>query len=116
MVEWTGKPAYQQLADELRSRIAKDEFAKTGKLPSLADIQEEHRVTATVARAAIRQLATEGLVVSHQGKGAFLTPDSPERAKEGDPVGALAELREQVAQLREEVTGLRERVTELEGR
>ncbi|MFI5803069.1 GntR family transcriptional regulator [Streptomyces sp. NPDC051561] len=115
MVEWTGeKPAYQQVADELRRRIAKDEFAKDGKLPSLAEIQGTYTASVTVARAAIRQLRDEGLVVSHQGKGAFLTADSAESAKLSDTAGAVAELKGQVAELRSEVGQLRERVAELE--
>ncbi|MGI5469644.1 winged helix-turn-helix domain-containing protein [Streptomyces sp. CA-132043] len=116
MVEWTGRPAYQQVAEELRRRIAADEFAKTGKLPSLSEIQETYGVTPTVARAAIRQLATDGLVVSHQGKGAFLTSDSTDRAKDADFAGTIAELREELAQLHGEVSSLRERVAELEGK
>ncbi|MFI2347153.1 winged helix-turn-helix domain-containing protein [Streptomyces sp. NPDC019443] len=114
MVEWTGKPAYQQVAEELRRRIAADEFTESGKLPSLAELQEAYGVTATVARDAIRQLKTDGLAVSHQGKGAFLTQDSAEAAKLASPEGAIAELRDEVAKLRREVGELRERLTALE--
>ncbi|MGH4027831.1 winged helix-turn-helix domain-containing protein [Actinomycetota bacterium Odt1-20B] len=116
MVEWTGKPAYQQVAETLRARIAKNEFAKTGKLPSLTELQEEYEITVTVARAAVRQLASDGLVVSHQGKGAFLTADSVDAAKSADPARAIAELRDEVGQLRNAVDELRERMADLEGK
>ncbi|MEV7830849.1 winged helix-turn-helix domain-containing protein [Streptomyces subrutilus] len=116
MVEWTGKPAYQQVAEQLRGRIAAGEFAETGKLPSLADLQAAYGVTVTVARDAIRQLKTDGLVVSHQGKGAFLTAAASDAAKLASPESAIAELRDQVARLQGEVVELRERVTELEGK
>lgn len=116
MVEWTGVPAYQQVAEELRKRIASNEFAATGKLPSLAALQETYGVTVTVARDAIRKLKTDGLAVSHQGKGAFLTSGSTDRARQAGPEGAIAELRDEVAQLRLEVGELRERVAVLEGR
>ncbi|MFF6940772.1 GntR family transcriptional regulator [Streptomyces lavendulae] len=115
MVEWTGKPAYQQVADQLRGRIAAGEFTASGKLPSLAELQQTYGVTATVARDAIRQLRTDGLAVSHQGKGAFLTADSVEAAKLADPAGAITELREEVAGLKAEVAELRERLSALEG-
>ncbi|MEU8677317.1 GntR family transcriptional regulator [Streptomyces sp. NPDC048560] len=116
MVEWTGKPAYQQVADDLRRRIAAGEFvADGGKLPSLAEMQATYGVTVTVARAAIAQLKSDGLAVSHQGKGAFLTADAASVAKSADPGGAVAELRDEVAQLRSEVGELRERVAALEG-
>ncbi|KJY36254.1 hypothetical protein VR44_08270 [Streptomyces katrae] len=114
MVEWTGKPAYQQVAEQLRGRIAAGEFAESGKLPSLADLQATYGVTVTVARDAIRQLKTDGLVVSHQGKGAFLTAAASDSARLVGPEVAIAELREQVARLQSEVVELRERVVELE--
>lgn len=114
MVEWTGKPAYQQVAEQLRGRIAAGEFAESGKLPSLADLQVMYGVTVTVARDAIRQLKTDGLVVSHQGKGAFLTAAASDNARLVGPEAAIAELREQVARLQSEVVELRERVVELE--
>ncbi|MFD9631694.1 GntR family transcriptional regulator [Streptomyces violascens] len=116
MVEWTGKPAYQQVAEDLRRRIAADEFTKTGgKLPSLAKLQDHYAVTPTVARDAIRQLKADGLAVSHQGKGAFLTPDSVAAAKLADPSAAVAELRDELHKLRTEVGELRQRVASLEG-
>ena len=115
MVEWTGKPAYQQVAEDLRRRIAAGEFAASGKLPSLSELQTTYGITVTVARDAIRQLRTDGLAVSHQGKGAFLTQDAAAAAKLADPISAIAELQEAVAKLRSEVGDLRERVAALEG-
>ncbi|NUS81017.1 MAG: winged helix-turn-helix transcriptional regulator [Streptomyces sp.] len=116
MVEWTGdRFAYQQVADDLRRRIAAGEFKKTGQLPSLAQLQKTYDVTVTVARAAIRQLTTDGLAVSHQGKGAFLTPDAGRVAQAADPLEAVAALRKEVENLRSEVGELRHRVAALEG-
>lgn len=117
MVEWTGKQfAYQQVADHLRRRIADGEFADSGQLPSFGDLQKAYGVTVTVARTAINQLKADGLVVSHQGKGVFLTPDAGRSAAQlADPVGTLAELRDEVDRLRTEVGELRQRVTTLEG-
>ncbi|MFG3145314.1 GntR family transcriptional regulator [Streptomyces sp. NPDC048243] len=117
MVEWTGKQfAYQQVADDLRRRIADGEYADTGRLPSYGDLQTAYGVTVTVARSAINQLKAEGLVVSHQGKGVFLTAGADRSAAQlADPVGTVAELREEVDKLRTEVGELRQRVAALEG-
>ncbi|MGW7464271.1 GntR family transcriptional regulator [Streptomyces xantholiticus] len=116
MVEWTGKFAYQQVADDLRRRIANGEFAETGQLPSYGDLQKAYEITVTVARTAINQLKTDRLVVSHQGKGVFLTPDAGRTAAQlADPVEAVTELRKEVEQLRSEVGELRQRVATLEG-
>ncbi|MFB7643575.1 GntR family transcriptional regulator [Streptomyces sp. NPDC056084] len=116
MVEWTGKQfAYQQVADDLRRRIADGEFTKTGQLPSYGDLQKEYGVTVTVTRTAMNQLKSERLVVSHQGKGVFLTADAQRSASRlGDPVGSVAELREEVDKLRTEVGELRRRIATLE--
>lgn len=114
MIEWTGTPAYKQVAEDLRRRIAEGEFARTGQLPSLAQIRERYDVTVTVARDAIRQLKTDGLAVSHQGKGAFLTSDSVTLARQAGPESAIAELRDEMSRLKSEVNELRERVAALE--
>ncbi|MCF3104500.1 winged helix-turn-helix transcriptional regulator [Streptomyces roseoverticillatus] len=114
MVEWTGTPAYQQVADALRRRIAAGEFDSSGgQLPSLAELQTEFEITITVARGAIGVLKAEGLVVSHQGKGAFLSAGAADRARRADPQAAVDELRHEVSELRREVAELRARVTEL---
>ncbi|MEU5431244.1 winged helix-turn-helix domain-containing protein [Streptomyces olivoreticuli] len=115
MIEWTGKPAYQQVAEDLRRRIAAGEFAETGQLPSLAGLREAYGVTITVARDAVRALKADRLAVSHQGKGAFLTPDSASLARANDPQTAVEELRQEVDKLRREVGELRDRVVALEG-
>ncbi|MGM0350871.1 MULTISPECIES: winged helix-turn-helix domain-containing protein [Actinomycetes] len=116
MVEWTGKFAYQQVADDLRRRIAEGEFTEKGQLPSYGDLQTEYKITVTVARSAINRLKTDGLVVSHQGKGVFLTSNAGTTAAQlADPAGTVTELREEVEKLRAEVGELRERVATLEG-
>ncbi|MFD5804915.1 GntR family transcriptional regulator [Streptomyces sp. NPDC127020] len=116
MVEWTGKQfAYQQVADDLRRRIADGEFTQTGQLPSYGDLQKAYGVTVTVARAAINQLKSDRLVVSHQGKGVFLVADAGRSAAQlTDSTSSVADLREEVDRLRVEVGELRQRVTALE--
>ena len=49
MADWSGRPAYAQVADQLREAI----------------------------RSAVRELKTEGLVYTHQGKGAFVRDPLP---------------------------------------
>ncbi|MFF4277433.1 winged helix-turn-helix domain-containing protein [Streptomyces kronopolitis] len=114
MVEWSGKPAYQQVADELRERIRAGEFAEAGRLPSLSQLQADFEVSVTVAREAVRHLKADGLVVSHQGKAAFLTPDAQKLAGRAGPGSDVAELRREVTLLRTEVGELRDRVARLE--
>ncbi|MFM9369056.1 winged helix-turn-helix domain-containing protein [Streptomyces sp. Da 82-17] len=117
MVEWTGKFAYEQVADDLRRRIADGEFDETGQLPSYGDLQKSYEITVTVARTAINRLKTDGLVVSHQGKGVFLTPNAGRAAVQlADPVGTMAELREELSELRERVARLEAAVAPTKGK
>ncbi|RKT18158.1 regulatory GntR family protein [Streptomyces sp. 1114.5] len=116
MVEWTGeKSAYRQVADDLCARIAKGEFAADGKIPSLAKLQASYDVSPTVARAAVGHLRETGLVVSHQGKAAFLTEgaESKAAAVAGSEAG---QLRRELAEVRGELRDLQARVAELEAR
>lgn len=102
-VRWDGRrPAYVQLAEELRGRIAAGQLEPGAKLPSYAELMDAFGVSVTVARAAVAALRSEGLVSTHQGKGAFVrrAPDAAEPS---------------VRELLARVERLEARVAELEG-
>lgn len=98
-----GKPAYQRVADELRSQIA------TGKLPvgsavrSMAQLMTEYRVSSTVARKAIDQLRAEGLVIGRPGKGVFVKSTPSEVAAESTTLESLTEELQELRQLVEKL-------------
>ncbi len=95
MIEWTGKFAYKQVADDLRRRIADDEFTETGQLPSLAQLQERY-ASRDVARAAINQLKHRWPCGKPPGQGRSPTPNAGRAAQVADPAAAVTELREEV--------------------
>ncbi|MER7332057.1 MULTISPECIES: winged helix-turn-helix domain-containing protein [unclassified Micromonospora] len=66
------KPKWAQLADHIRARIESGEWAPGDKLPSTAQLKEEHRVSQTVVRQAILVLQTQGLVEGVHGVGVFV--------------------------------------------
>ncbi len=68
------RPAYVQLADILRTRMASGEI--TARLPSERDLQQEFGTAPMTARKAIRLLADEGLVETVPGRGTFVRKDS----------------------------------------
>lgn len=68
----SGRPAYLQLVDHLRSRIASGEFPAGAKLPSSNDLTREYGVSRIVATRALDELKRAGEVVSHPGKGTFV--------------------------------------------
>ncbi|MEV4197726.1 GntR family transcriptional regulator [Micromonospora globbae] len=66
------KPKWAQLADHIRARIESGEWAPGDKLPSTAQLKEEHGVSQTVVRQAILVLQTQGLVEGVHGVGVFV--------------------------------------------
>jgi len=77
MAEWSGRPAYLQVADDLRVGIAKGTYAPGSQLPSYDALMKRYGVSITVIRSAIRELRTESLVRTHQGKGVFVNDPLP---------------------------------------
>jgi DNA-binding GntR family transcriptional regulator len=75
------RPAYQRVAEDLRRAIATGTYQPGDQLPTLAELTARYRIAVMTARDAIRQLTTEGLVVSRQGKGAYvLRQPSPDES------------------------------------
>jgi DNA-binding GntR family transcriptional regulator len=72
------KPKWAQLADGIRARIESGELAPGDKLPSTAELKQEHGVSSTVVRQAILVLQMQGFVEGVHGVGVFVA----ERAEE----------------------------------
>ncbi|GGM77445.1 hypothetical protein GCM10012275_55180 [Longimycelium tulufanense] len=114
MAEWSGRPAYQQVAQALRDQIRAGSLRPGTQLPSLADLMQEHRVSSTVVRMALAQLRADGLIVSHQGKGSFVqerdagaqTSPAVERGVAKELLASLDSLQDRLRQLEERVSRL----------
>ncbi|MFD3520455.1 GntR family transcriptional regulator [Streptomyces sp. NPDC058653] len=63
---------FKRVANELRAEILRGDLAPAGKLPSENELAERFGVTRSTVRKGIALLRSEGLVTSHQGKGAFV--------------------------------------------
>lgn len=72
MATFSGRPAYLQIADDLRSRILDGELRGGDKLPSEAELMADYGVSRIVVRQGIDVLRGEGLVVSQKGKGVYV--------------------------------------------
>jgi GntR family transcriptional regulator len=73
------RPAYNQVAEQLRQRIYSGEFPPGAMLPSEAGLIKQYKVSRVTARGAIKELQTEGLIVTRQGKGSFVRDREPTR-------------------------------------
>ncbi|WP_214107247.1 GntR family transcriptional regulator [Acrocarpospora catenulata] len=111
MVQKTGRAGYLQIADDLRSKIKTGELAPGAALPSTAQLCSRYEVSASVVKAAISVLRTEGYIVGQQGKGVFVTdkPIEPEQ-----PEGGQSEIIEQLSQMRGALRDLGDRIADLE--
>jgi GntR family transcriptional regulator len=74
-----GQPFYAQVADALRGEIRGGRYGPGDQLPSERELQERFEVSVNTIRAALVQLRTEGLVVSHRGRGSFVADQLPVR-------------------------------------
>jgi len=126
VIEDVGRPAYQQLAADLRAQIASGKLAVGSAVPSTAQLSKQYGVSVTVVRAAINRLRADGLVVGQPGKAVYVraTPEAvaSERVQLQDLAGQIKELRASlndvaereestaVDQLRAEVADLRRQI------
>jgi GntR family transcriptional regulator len=108
--ESAGRPAYQQVADELRRRIAAGEFPVGTAIPSTAKLTQEYGVSVTVVRAAVAELRTGGVLAGHAGKGVFVRA-TPEAA--AAQAVSVAELAVEVGDLRQTIEVLSARLADL---
>ncbi|MEO3922726.1 winged helix-turn-helix domain-containing protein [Micromonosporaceae bacterium B7E4] len=72
----SGVPAWRQMADDLRQRILRGEFAPGQRLPSEPDLGHEYGVGRTTVRRAVAALRAEGLIVVQHGWGTRVRPAS----------------------------------------
>lgn len=107
MPDWSGTPAYIQIADALRADITKGRFAPGSQLPSYGDLMGRYGVSITVARSAIRELRSEGLVRTHQGKGVFVSDPLP-RGRQDDSRARADSESDRVEKLEADVAALKE--------
>jgi DNA-binding GntR family transcriptional regulator len=100
LTESIGRPAYQQVAGDLRRRIASAEFPVGSAIPSTAKLTKTYAVSSTVIRAAVSQLRADGLLIGQPGKGVFVraTPDAV-----AERTATMESLSRQVEQLRVEL-------------
>lgn len=66
------RPAYRQVADQLRMRIESEQVAPGAQLSTHRALADEFGVAVETVKRALALLRDEGLVVARQGKGTFV--------------------------------------------
>jgi DNA-binding GntR family transcriptional regulator len=107
------RPAYQQIADDLRAAIASGRYQVGDQLPAERELARRYGVAAMTIRHGLDVLRDEGLVVSTEKRGHFIArlpgPD--------DGVGHSPEylaFMEQLRAVREDLRQVHQRLDRLE--
>ena len=78
----SGEPIYQQIANEFRADILAGKFAQGEYLPSIRGLAKDLKISVITPMKAYAQLAEEGLVTAVQGKGFYVNAQDSEMLKE----------------------------------
>jgi GntR family transcriptional regulator len=102
VIEKSGRPAYLQVADDLRKLIRSGELAVGQPLPSMARLAKRYEVSVGVIKSTISVLRTEGIVIGQQGKAVYVRdPEVGEQPAELDAAAANQQLTEILETLRD---------------
>ncbi|MBM0279079.1 winged helix-turn-helix domain-containing protein [Micromonospora zamorensis] len=71
------QPVYEQVIDDVIRSIQSGTLQPGDKLPSIAELGEQYKASATPIRLALRILDERGWIEVHQGKGSFVAPNPP---------------------------------------
>jgi len=85
----TATPLYRQILTQLRRAIAAGEILPGDSLPTVRQLAGDLGVNFNTVANAYRVLATEGLVETHQGRGARVIARSKARYNEAESDAAL---------------------------
>jgi GntR family transcriptional regulator len=105
------RPAYRQVADQLRGLIDSGGVAPGAQLPTHKVLAEEYGVAVETVKRALALLRDEGLILTRQGKGSYVRRGGGEGSSRS---ADLSELSAQVAALSRDLDSIRKRVDALE--
>lgn len=111
------RPAYQRVADDLRHAIATGTYQPGDQLPTLAELTSRYGIAVMTARDAIRHLVSDGIVVSRQGKGAYVLrqPSTGASLSASQLLDLLNQVSRSVDDLTERMTVVERTLAEREG-
>lgn len=92
LIEESNDTLYDQVADDIRMRIARRDFDPDGRIPNFRDLSRDYRVSLATIKKAMKQLAEQRVVTSRVGRGTFANLDAipgERRRPETDHIGLL---------------------------
>ena len=71
-------PIYEQLIDQIKTMIRKQELKQNDQLPSVRALSKELKISALTVKKAYDELEREGFTVTIHGKGSYVTAANTE--------------------------------------
>ena len=112
----SGKPIYEQIADQVTEQIMAGALAAGDALPSMRLLAKELRISVITTKRAYEELERDGFLENVPGKGCFVAPQNRELLREAQ----LRRVEEKLTQAIEEarrgavsLEELKEMLTEL---
>ena len=79
------RPPYLQVADDLRSSVAAGSLEPGQRLPSGRELSEQYGVALMTVQKALTLLRDQGVLVTHQGRGTFVSTEGAKAAERASP-------------------------------
>ena len=78
----SGKPIYEQIADQVREQILSGALSAGDALPSMRVLAKERRISVITTKRAYEELERDGFLDNVPGKGCFVAPQNRELLRE----------------------------------
>ena len=78
----SGKPIYEQIADQVREQILSGALSAGDALPSMRVLAKELRISVITTKRAYQELERDGFLDNVPGKGCFVAPQNRELLRE----------------------------------
>jgi len=78
----SGKPIYEQIKEQIKEAILRDELREGEVLPSIRQLAKDLKISVITTTRAYTDLEQEGFIVNVQGKGCFVSPKNNELIRE----------------------------------
>lgn len=94
----SGKPIYEQIADQVKEQIMSGLLSPGDALPSMRLLAKELRISVITTKRAYEELERDGFLENVPGKGCFIAPQNRELLREAQ----LRKVEERLTQAVEE--------------
>ena len=78
----SGKPIYEQIADQVKEQILSGTLSAGAALPSMRVLAKELRISVITTKRAYEELERDGFLDNVPGKGCFVAPQNRELLRE----------------------------------